>query len=1700
MSVQNKSETTDVGPTVVGFSALSPYAHSRTVYEVVVSPDKTVSYGALSVTNRLQQVMAPFTARKSNIRFLNDASHYVEWYYSILMAFAAMDTIFAIYCSRSFASFKKIFHGKEGDIDSAAFHVLSLFSDFVKQFIGKGIFMKKFLTATLSREYMEETVQPAFEEVAEPTLVLQRENELFVRATNGFLDNYVIFMQAHGFDEYVIWLRVTNAMLTRVQGDENLKKFQNEWKKITDFSTKGKDKDTSHISDTAEMRTEMFSRGVQDTAERFYSELTKIGALSKKSSHPSHPTAKTVTRKGNFEKGNSDKMGKSGKSTAGAAATNKPKVNAKNFGKTVSLFAERLFDEVTKEQDSDSLDPSDVLAAFTNTNNSVYKQCSSLFQWDSGTSVHIVKDVHLFSSLYKVKRSLRGFNGSFEDSHGVGTVYVTLSDGTPLTLQGVHYFPTCPVNLISPFQAPGYFYVLPDQSVVNVKTGKIIGRPIRGRIVVPLVVTYPPTKVPSPSNVLVTQSKELSMMDFVDPSDTESEDEEDFPSSPTSRKPPTAEAMRWHDILGHPNAKAFAQFKKRIPSLKNIDHVPSYQCFGCAVSKATKVIPKASTGLTQVTAPFQILHVDVCGQIDKPRSWDNAGYFLTIVDRFSGNVAAFPIEGKDDASLYLKQFILESYTTLRASHYPAQVRSDNGGEFLTPHLLKFFQDCGTVRGLTNPYSSQQNGLAERMNQTLQSVSRTLLSRGNVPLIFWSEAIRVSVLFVNYMPRERKRWFCPIEYWFSHPPEEPQHLPRPDIHPFGCLGYAIIPQELRQNKLAPVAIACAYLGPALLRHGYRLFTYDPPCVFESGQVRFDDLTFYFQMYAPGTETYKAIKTKVPNALLPGISLPKSAELLNAKQQTEDRAKLKQLFDFSVQSVGSAMHPVRAVRRAADDAVDTSRKKKQPRVVATPPRPQASVLPPVPILPSQSSSNIDRLPQSSKEMSSVPTMSKSASTMTSPEKNSESPQVVSLPSNEVPMSENSIPEATQEAAPGAQVDLDKSSSLCPEPSINRQEPSLRPSGHPVVRYPQNPESSEINPSLNPSETRHVGRQLRPLKSRIDRITKPSVIKTNKKGSSHSHTKNLMSARAIHFVNGNEPFVVRILTKVSDKDSDTTPTLSVLLTDTSAYDLEHYMSDSLTDIDVLYATEADAYESSSHQYEIPTSYQAAMKSPENIKWKQACKAEMQALEDNRTWTLIPSPPGVKLVGCRWVFTVKDGGLYKARLVAKGYTQVQGLDFEETYSPVINKPSLRLLFALAAKMKFHVHQMDDKTAFLNGVLEEDIYMSIPPGFNKPEVKGKHKSYCLKLNKSLYGLKQAPLVWNQTIDAALIKFGFKANVNEPCLYFKGSGSSLIVLALYVDDMLIFGKDESEISKVKQSLSSTFQMKDLGQANKFLGINVDIRSDYIKLYMADYIQDTLHVFGLEDCNPNQIPWKPGFVLDSFEDDPDEAVDITSYRSIVGKIIYIAFTCRYDVAFYASRLSRYLTRPKVKHMEAAKSVLKYLKGTIHHGIVYERRSSMNLVCYSDADFASQLDAGSHSTTGFFIMFAGAPISWKSKLQTTIAVSTLNAEMIALYSTLLESIWLSNLLGELGFDHSIELLCDNDGSIKTANNQALLEGTKHVRVKVDFVRQKVRSRVVSLSRVDTKFNIADMLTKALVADTFLRHRDKSNMRDVSLGGEC
>jgi len=354
-----------------------------------------------------------------------------------------------------------------------------------------------------------------------------------------------------------------------------------------------------------------------------------------------------------------------------------------------------------------------------------------------------------------------------------------------------------------------------------------------------------------------------------------------------------------------------------------------------------------------------------------------------------------------------------------------------------------------------------------------------------------------------------------------------------------------------------------------------------------------------------------------------------------------------------------------------------------------------------------------------------------------------------------------------------------------------------------------------------------------------------------------------------------------------------------------------------------------------------------------------EIQSIEKNKTWTLTDLPLGQKPIGLKWVFKLKKNAegvvmKHKARLVAEG-VQKHGIDYDEVFAPVAIIDTVKLLLALAANRGWEVHHLDVKTTFLNGELEEEVYVGQPEGY---AVKGKEKQV-YKLSKALYGLKQAPRAWNIKLDKSLKKLGFTKCYSEQAVYKRGFGKTAIILGVYVDDLIVTGSEKKEIETFNKQMTDEFEMSDLGLLSYYLGIEVDQQKDFITLKQSGYAKKVLERFGMQDCNSTKVPMDPGTKL--HEDKQGEKVDATEYRRIIGCLRYLIHT-RPDIAFSVGVVSRYMEKPTTMHMLAVKKIIRYLRGSIDLGLVYTLgEEKEEIVGYSDSDNGADLE-GRRSTAG------------------------------------------------------------------------------------------------------------------------------------------
>ena len=538
-------------------------------------------------------------------------------------------------------------------------------------------------------------------------------------------------------------------------------------------------------------------------------------------------------------------------------------------------------------------------------------------------------------------------------------------------------------------------------------------------------------------------------------------------------------------------------------------------------------------------------------------------------------------------------------------------------------------------------------------------------------------------------------------------------------------------------------------------------------------------------------------------------------------------------------------------------------------------------------------------------------------------------------------------------------------------------------------------------------------------------------------------------------------------------------------------------------------------------PTTRKQAMKSPQKDLWIQAEKKEIESIQRKKVLLPAKLPRGKKLLRTKWVYRVKYGAggelkSYKARLVACGYAQIFGVDFDETYSPVIRLTSLRLLFAISAQLGLIIHQMDVDTAFLHADITEEIYINPPDGMVLPD-----NMDCFRLKKALYGLKQSPREWYNIMNAFLLSIHFKRLYGESCLYYRedDDDNTICIISLYVDDILIAGNSLAIVQRVKNQLNANYDMKDLGVVAHILGCEVqhDVHSGETYLTQYQYTKKAIEKFFGPDLKPSDTPADSTVILSrnmspTTEEEKAEMSKIP-YREAVGTLLWLSLGTRPDISYAVSQVARYNDCYGMEHWQAVKRIFRYLKGTINLGLRYSSMqhsaeftdhfqslgylNNGEAVIYNslhqrtirdkdvcvvtglvDSNLARCIDTR-RSVTGYIFLLGCCIVSWQSKQQTSVALSSMEAENMAACAATQEALWLSRLLKEFGcqFTKPVTLLEDNQACIYYSKNPGDFQRTKHIDQKYHFVREQVAEGNVILQKIKTTDNLADIFTKPL-----------------------
>jgi hypothetical protein len=437
----------------------------------------------------------------------------------------------------------------------------------------------------------------------------------------------------------------------------------------------------------------------------------------------------------------------------------------------------------------------------------------------------------------------------------------------------------------------------------------------------------------------------------------------------------------------------------------------------------------------------------------------------------------------------------------------------------------------------------------------------------------------------------------------------------------------------------------------------------------------------------------------------------------------------------------------------------------------------------------------------------------------------------------------------------------------------------------------------------------------------------------------------------------------------------------------------------------------------------------------------------------------------------------------MAKGFSQVEGVDYDEIFSPVVRYETFRLMFALAALENMHMTALDVKTAFLYGKLDEVIFMDQPEGF---VLKGKG-SKVLRLRRALYGLKQAALSWWKELEAFMQTIGFKRTSSDAGIFIHTDPKtgSIVIALIYVDDGLFMGVNKTLVESKKAACLKQWECRGTDNVTEFLGMCIRKEASTIKIDQRKYLESVLDRYSMTNARVAQTPLPTGYHPTENTSDPDPVLK-KQFQSVIGSLLYLMLGTCPDIAYAVIRMSQFSANPSQEHLDKALYIMRYLVGTKGYHIVYDGAKSEGLMAFTDSDWATDT-IKRRSTTGYFATLAGGIVCWLSHLQKTVALSSTEAEYMALSNTCRQISWIQSLFGELGFRLTHIPICgDNQGAIFIGSNPVQERRTKHIDIRYHYIRECIEGNKVTVTFVPSVENPADLFTKNLGATLFHKCR--------------
>jgi hypothetical protein len=1103
----------------------------------------------------------------------------------------------------------------------------------------------------------------------------------------------------------------------------------------------------------------------------------------------------------------------------------------------------------------------------------------------------------------------------------------------------------------------------------------------------------------------------------------------------------------WHHRLAHISSTVLKRalatkaildcddLEKGMPKEKHI-------CAGCMLGKQTRrSFGSALPAEHKATEVLQRVHADLCGPL--PASISGAQYMLVIVDEFSRYSTCSPIAKKSDAALRMIQWI--TYAERQTGRKLKELHTDGGKEFLNQDIHAVLALNGILQTWTTPHTPQHNGIVERKNRTIIESVRSMLQHAKAPKCMWDYAS----IYANHI-----RNMVGVQEGQLHSPAAIYHgrtdgVSMNRVKVFGCDAWVKVPDADR-TKLAPKSVLGIFIGINLEQKCYMVMSTSGVTTM-SVDVEFDETAF----------TQIALVDKRGDHSMPGYGFGEDYDVLY-----ENECKLIDIMVAAEDARIAALPPAPPALPA-------------PLVVAPPAvaHPIIEVAPPAVIPPPAAAAPIAVAPAPIAALDALAPMRQMAQAAEIERHRLEDVAARIAATNQAiedarlhHQRVNDVLAASRQPHILEVEDIaSDDSDYIPEPVRRQQPAAARPAAPapalaapavavavaPAAAAQRAPRPAPVAPPPRESHPRAAGRPSR-----------YGVVDENDLGhSAQVHWDWDWEQQA-----GIDPAIMTLAMNAAIRIEESAPPPA-----------------------------AD-----------PTSYKDAMSRPNFADWKAAMLKEIASLKAHGTWEVVPRKPGHTPISSKWVLKTKyknDGRIdkYKARIVVRGFKQKPST-YKEIFSPVAHVKTIIALGALVALLDLEWLQMDVPTAFLNADCEEEIYIEIPEGLTDEYPQG----HVCRLLKTLYGIKQAPRAWNNNLNAAILAIpGWTRCVSDTCMYVKRSRNGKFMgLPVFVDDMfpVCATEDKAELLEDMGVLMTKYGIPTIDEATMVLGMRVtrNRSARTLKIDQEAYIGRMADLYGVKNSSAktpeaSKVTTKMSamareFAISNRTFEVSEDGTYPNYRSLVGALMYAALSTRPDIAHACSMLCRHLENPTDVHWNAAKRCLKYVVGTKCLGLnfggpdVQYTDNPQIGPAFCDADWAGDL-GDRKSTTGYVIKIGGGAVSWCSKKQAVQALSTAEAEYMAMSATVQEILWLRTLFNEMGFTQTAPtlLLCDNEPAIQIANDDRHHARTKHIDIRYHFMRTHINQKELEVKWVSTHLQEADILTKPLSTIIYERLRD-------------